>query len=298
MKKLIRLLGSLELTLILMVLVSIWFALGAVLAVSSQYGNSVRLLNDQLVWKSLFELPHHGGKIWSSSFNWIQIYRDMLAWLPSPDSTVRHWLWGALVLAFLLGVNLILGTWEWVVDFFRRRLDFRKFLLLTMHVLFGVVLVGHLLSAVSGVKAVGEVPVRVTERIEFLNRYALEVEKIESNRTGDNPEGGGSAKVWLTPDHYVRQPLLVSYTLYDDGRPVHSGQVGTFQSDEFEGLRISLLPFSFRSQVSSDFVGRGVGPQIAVSRNPGIPIMLIFQPLWILVLLIYVLTTLRSQTES
>lgn len=298
MKKLIRILGSLELTLILMVLVSIWFALGAVLAVSSQYGNTVRLLNDQLVWKSLFELPHQGGKIWSSSFNWIQIYREMLAWLPSPDSTVRHWLWGAFVLAFLLGVNLILGTWPWVVDFFRRRLDFRKFLLLTMHVLFGLVLVGHLVSAISGVKAVGEVPIRVGERIEFLNRYTLEVEKVESDRTGESLKGGGSAKVWLTPDRYLRQPLLVSYTLYDDGRPVHSGEVGTFQSDGFEGLRVSLLPFSFRSQVSSDFVGRGIGPQIAVSRNPGIPIMLIFQPLWILVLLIYVLTTRSAQSET
>ena len=298
MRKLVRLLGSLELTLILMVLVSIWFALGAVLAVSSQYGNTVRLLNDQLVWKSLLELPHQGGKIWSSSFNWIQIYREMLAWLPSPEPSVRSWLWVALVLAFLLGVNLILGTREWFVDFFRRRLDFRKFLLLSMHVLFGVVLVGHLMSAVSGVKAVGEVPVRGGERIEFLNRYALEVEKIEIARGGEGPEGGGSEKVWMTPDRYVRQPLLVSYTLYDDGRAVHSGQVGTFQCDEFEGLRVNLLPFSFRSQVSHDFVGRGVGPQIAVSKNPGIPIMLIFQPLWILVLLIYVVTTFRSQTES
>lgn len=298
MKKLIRILGSLELTLILMVLVSIWFALGAVLAVSSQYGNTVRLLNDQLVWKSLLELPHQGGKIWSSSFNWIQIYREMLAWLPSPDSTVRHWLWGAFVLALLLGVNLILGIWPWVVDVFRRRMDFRKFLLLTMHVLFGLVLVGHLVSAISGVKAVGEVPIRVGERIEFLNRYTLEVEKVESDRTGESPRGGGSAKVWLTPDHYVRQPLLVSYTLYDNERPVHSGQVGTFQSDGFEGLRVSLLPFSFRSQTSSDFVGRGIGPQIAVSRNPGIPIMLIFQPLWILVLLIYVLTTRSAQSET
>ena len=298
MKKLLRLLGSLELTLILMILVSIWFVLGGVLAVSSQYGNTLRILNDQLVWKSLFDLPHRGGQVWSSSFNWIQIQRDLVAGLPSPDLAVRSWLWGALVLAFWVGVNLILGTWAWVVDFFRRRLDFRRFLLLTMHVLFGVVLVGHLVSAVVGVKAVGEVPVRVGERIEFLNRYALEVEKVESDRIGKRPKGGGSAKVWLTPDHYVRQPLLVSYTLFDDGQPVHSGQVGTFESDEFEGLRVYLLPFSFRSQVSSDFVGRGVGPQISVSKNPGIPIMLIFQPLWILVLLIYVLTTLRSQTEN
>jgi hypothetical protein len=50
--------------------------------------------------------------------------------------------------------------------------------------------------------------------------------------------------------------------------------------------------------VSSDFVGRGIGPQIAVSRNPGIPIMLIFQPLWILVLLVYALTTRPAQSET
>lgn len=296
MKKLIRLLGSLELTLILMILVSIWFALCGVLAVSSQYGNTVRLLNDQMVWESFFDLPHRGGRIWSASFNWIQIQREMAVGLPSPDFAVRSWLWGALVLAFVLGVNLILGTKEWLVDFFRRRLDFRKFLLLSMHALFGVVLVGHLVSAVWGVKAVGEIPAKVGERIKFTGGYALEVISIGiAGQEEERLAGGG--REWMTPDGYVRQPIRVAYTLHHGGNAVHSGRIGTFQSEEYDGLRITLVPFSFRSQVSHDFVGRGVGPQIAITRNPGLPIMLIFQPLWILILLVYVLKILRSQTE-
>ena len=60
MKRLIRLLGSLEVTVFLMVLVSLWFALAALLSVSSQYGNTMRLLNDQLATTSLFRLPPQG----------------------------------------------------------------------------------------------------------------------------------------------------------------------------------------------------------------------------------------------
>jgi len=296
-KRFVRILGSLELTLILMLLVSVWFALGAVLAVSSQYGNTMRSLNDQLVGKSLFELPRSWDKIWSSSFNWVQIQREIVAGFPSPERTVRTWLWGAFALAFLLGMNLLFGIRHWVADFFRRRLDLKRFLLLCMHVLFGVVLVGHLVSALWGVKAVGQVPVRVRERIELPGRLALEVDGIEVLDAKDAP-GREGERVWMTPDRYVRQPVRVKYTIYEEGRPVHRGEVGTFLPDTSGNLRVTLIPFSFRSQVSHDFVGKGVGPQIAVTRNPGVPIMAIFQPLWILCLLAYLLATPRFRTDS
>ncbi len=296
MKKIVRILGSLELTLVLMLLVSLWFALGAVLAVSSQYGNTVRSLNDQLVWKSLFELPRSWDKIWSASFNWVQIQREIVAGFPSPDRTVKTWLWAAFALAFLLGINLLFGIRHWLADFFRRRLDFRRFLLLTVHVLFGVVLVGHLVSALWGVKAVGQIPVRVRERIELPERLALEVDGIEVLDAKD-VTGREGERAWMTPDRYLRQPVRVHYTIYEQGRPVHRGQVGTFAPDAYRGLRVTLIPFSFRSQVSHDFVGKGVGPQIAVTRNPGVPIMAVFQPLWILCLLAYLLATPRFRTD-
>ncbi|MEW6439389.1 MAG: hypothetical protein AB1640_00490 [bacterium] len=297
MTKLIRLLGSLEWTLILMVLVCVWFAVGGILAVSSQYGNTVRALNDQLAARSLSELPHLEDPIWSPYFNWTQIQKDMVAGLPHPERTVRAWLWGAFILALLLGVNLILATWDWVVDLFRRRLDLRRYLLLGMHVLFGVVLAGHLASAALGFKKVGQVPVRVGERIEFLNRYALSVDRVETIEQKDGT-GNAAGKAWMTPDLFVRQPVRVLFTLYDNGEAVHSGEVAAYHSDAFDGMQIHLAPFSFRSQVSHDFTGRGVGPQVVISRNPGVPIMLLFQPIWILVLLVYVLVTFRSHTES
>lgn len=279
-----------------MLLVSLWFALGAVLAVSSQYGNTVRSLNDQLVWKSLFELPRSWNQIWAASFSWVQIQREIVAGFPSPDRAVRGWLWGAFVLAFLLGVNLVFGIRHWIADFFRRRLDLRRLLLLTVHVLFGVVLVGHLVSALWGVKAVGQVPVRVRERIELPGGRALEVDGIEVLEANEAP-GREGERAWMTPDRYLRQPVRVRYTLYEQGRSVHRGEVGTFLPDTYRDLRVTLIPFSFRSQVSHDFVGKGVGPQIAVTRNPGVAIMLIFQPLWILCLLAYLLATPRFRID-
>lgn len=298
MKGFIRFLGSLEVTVFLMVLVSLWFALAALLSVSSQYGNTMRLLNDQLVATSLTRLPHQAEPLWSPNFDLVEIHRDIESGLPAPDRVVRNWLWGAFILAFLTGVNLVFGSREWFFDLLRRRLDLRRFLLLAMHVLFGVVLVGHLVSAVAGVKAVGQLPVQEGERVSFLDRYSLRVDRIEIAREETGESSGKGKRVWVTPDRFIKQPLRVHYTLFDEGRQVHAGTVGTFHPSAYDGLRITLLPFSFRSQVSHDFVGWGLGPQIAVTRNPGVPLMFVAQPLWILVLAVYTITTLRPKREG
>ncbi len=298
MKRLIRFLGSLEVTVFLMVLVSLWFALGALMSVSSQYGNTVRLLNDQLAASSLFRLPPQASPLWTPNFDLVEIRREIASGLPGAEWTVRHWLWGAFILAFLTGVNLIFGSREWFFDLLRRRLDLRRFLLLAMHALFGIVLVGHLVSAAGGFKSVGQLPVREGEWVRFPDRYSLRVDRISIQQD----EAGGSARSgrpsWVTPDRFLKQPLRVHFTLFEGGQPIHTGEVGTFRPAVCNGLRVTLVPFSFRSQVSHDFVGRGLGPQITVSRNPGILLMLIAQPLWILVLVMYTITTLRSRARK
>jgi hypothetical protein len=231
-------------------------------------------------------------------FNLDAIRRQQLSGLPSPDSTVRSWLWGAFALAFLLGVNLVFGTKDWVADFIRRRLDLRKFLLLTMHALFGIVLVGHLVSSVAGFKEVGGLPVKEGERIEFLDRYSVRVDAIRIESEGDQIISPPRENAWMTPDRFLKQPLYAHFTLFDGGNPIFSGRVTPFEPVHYKRFRITLVPFSFRSQVSNDFMGRGVGPQIAISSNPGVPIMMLFQPLWILVLLVYTVTTFRLPRQN
>ncbi|UCF55912.1 MAG: hypothetical protein JSW15_07280 [Deltaproteobacteria bacterium] len=299
MKKLIKFFSSLELTLILMILVAIWFALGALLSVSSQYGSGIRLLNDQLVGKSLFELPHLPTRMWSPLFSLLyEIQKEILSGLPSPEVIVVSWLWGVFILLFLLGVNLIFGSKEWFFDIFKRRLDFRKFLLLTMHFLFGIVLLGHLVSAVSGFKVVGKLPTKEGEKIEFLNRYTLRVDKISTEPEDSSLATRGGERKWVTPDRFIKQQLSVSFTLYDKRMPIFRGEASTFEPVDYQGFHFTLIPFSFRSQVSHDFMGRGVGSQIAIFKNPGIPIIMISQPLWILVLLVYVITIFRSRDQD
>ena len=185
--------GSLKLTLVMMLLVAIWFTVGAILSVSSQYGNAFRLLNDILIGKALFGLPSVTTRVWSPLFRLDRIRDDMISSLPSPEVAVVGWMWVAFILAFLLGVNLIFGTRHWFFDIFKKRLDFRKFLLFAMHILFGVVLVGHLISAVSGFKAVGEFPIGKGQKMTFLEEYTLKVDGINIGSPHSNLQPAAAA---------------------------------------------------------------------------------------------------------
>jgi len=297
MKKLIDILGSMKLTLILLLLVALWFALGGVLSVSSQYGNTFRQLNDQLLGKCLFGLPSIPPRIWSPLFHLDEIQQEMLSGLPSPNAAVVGWLWGAFIIMSLLGLNLIFGTKHWFVDLFKKRLNFKKFLLLAVHVLFGMVLIGHLISAFWGYKRVGEAPVVAGQALEFLD-YALRVDEIIIGKTERfTPLLGKAQKNLYTPDRFLHQNITLSVTVSHKGAAVFKGQLSKFKPLSYEDFVFSLSPFSFRSQVSHDFMSGGVGEKIVVAKNPGVGMMIVCQPLWILFLICYAITILFQKTR-
>jgi hypothetical protein len=161
------------------------------------------------------------------------------------------------------------------------------------------VLVGHFISAVSGFKAAGEVPLSEGQKIEFLNHYTFTVDKI-SIRPGNTTVAstGKTEKSLWTPDRFMHQDLDVVFSLLRDGELVFTGELSEFEPAYYKSLQFALSPFSFRSQVSHDFLSKGLGGKIIISKNPGVLIMMIFQPLWILVLLFYTITILRQNIHS
>lgn len=288
MRKLVHFMGSLELTLVLMLLVAVWFSLGALLSVSSQYGNSIRLLNDQLAGQSLFGLGQEPMRIVSYRFDSHAIQQEILGGYPSRNFTVVTWLWIALGIGFLLGVNLILGSREWFFDLFAKRLDFRKTLLFAMHLLFAVVLVGHLISFFFGFKAVGDIPLRQGQTTEF-GPYGFRIDEVVAQSTAGGPAVRQGPVDLRTPDQFVFQNVAVNYTLLEDGTVVKTGRLESFHPVTYKNITIALAPFSYRSQVSFDFRARGMSQQVTIYANPGLPVMVLFQPIWILIILVYII---------
>jgi len=297
MKAIVNFISSLKLTLVLLILVAIWFSSGALLSVTSQYGHSFRSLNHQLVWKSLFELPHIPSYHWSPLFNYNKVQHDLLAGLPAPTDLVQVWLWGVFILGFILSLNLIFGCKDWYFDLFKKRLDLRKTCLLAMHLLFVVVLIGHLFSSISGLKVPGEIPAKKSQTLSIENKYLLRIDNITSKDSLGHKTASNKKTYW-TPEGFRYTKTQVDITFLKKGKPVHSSQVTEFDSVTFKNIHVSLTPFSFRSQVSHDFLSTGTGQRLVVYNNPGVPIMLLFQPAWILVILIYTCLILSRQIKS
>jgi hypothetical protein len=59
-----------------------------------------------------------------------------------------------------------------------------------------------------------------------------------------------------------------------------------------ERWQLKRSVFIFRSQVSLDFLAQGVGEKISISKNPDVPIMMVFQPIWIILVYLYVVMVL------
>jgi len=288
MRKMCTLLGSLKLTLALMLIIAIWFSLGIILSTSSQYGNTFRLLNDRLVADSLLTLSTPSPRVWTPLFHINQIQQKILAHLPLPRTVVVTWLCVALVLALMLGLNLICGTKEWIFGFFKREISSRKLILLVIHFFFGIILIAHLISSISGFRAT--VPLGEGKRVKLLNGTVMKIEKInieESTRTK-------SGKYYWTTDGFVHQKIAVSIALMRNKQKVMTAILREFRPERYMGYRFTLCPFSFRSQVSHDFLSNGLREKILISRNPGTNIMLVFQPLLILAVLVYVIILLKQ----
>jgi hypothetical protein len=297
MKTILQILSSLKATLVLLILVAIWFCSGALLSVSSQYGQTFRALNHQLVWKSLFNLPHVPTYHWSPLFNFNQVQHELLSGLPAPTDLVQLWLWGIFLLGFFLSINLILGCKDWIADLFRKRLDLRRSYLLAMHLVFLIVLFAHLSSALWGVKVVGDIPVKSGQTLHLPDDYLLQVDKTNS-QTPMNNEASQHGHAYWTPDGFRYTRTTLKVTLFKKEQPLVSGHIKEFEPIRLHNFDITLTPFSFRSQVSHDFLSTGTGERIVVHQNPGTPIMLIFQPIWILILLCYSVLILWRTRKS
>jgi hypothetical protein len=291
MKKLIKFLGSLEFTAILMLALAIWFTLGAILSVSSQYGNTMRRLNDQLVLDSLFGIVVPSAPVWSPMFSLANIEQGKMSGFPMAVGTVIHWLWGAVAISFLIGINLILATKDWLMEFLRRKFNYRKVMLLLMHLLFGIVLLGHLVSAVSGFKLNG-FPLKPGLHAELSDGYRLNIDRVSPESEERNGQSGKHEPEWYSTDGFTFSKSKVFFTLFKDGAPVFKGVTSDFEPACFDGFQFTVTPFSFRSQVSHDFIAQGVGEKLTVSKNPGTAIMVIFQPIWIIIVSLYVATVL------
>jgi len=118
LKKITEQLSSLHYTTWTLIVLFLWFSWGIVLASSEHFSNGFRLMNTTLV--------RH--------------------WLATPDNgffLLKFWFVGLCVVVAFLGINLVFCSWNKFLRFIRIRFNGPKFIMLVVHILFGLIALGH-----------------------------------------------------------------------------------------------------------------------------------------------------------
>lgn len=256
-------LSSLTLTLQTLIALTAWFTFGVVLASSDRYFSGFRSMNSQLI-------------------------KD---WLAAPSGNIlllKYWFAGLCLFTLLLGVNLGFCSWQRMLRVLQHRFDTARLLLLFVHLLFGLLALGHFCSFMFGFETDG---LRLGENQTWQapNNRVL---KITDITFVDDPRVLLKSKRDILPEEFHYRLNKVEIALFDHEREVFRGKTRLLEPLSHQGMQITLKRFALpRSQAKT--IGAKPVAVLNVSSNPVIGAILALYPLMIIGMAIHLVVTWR-----
>ena len=264
MKKITEKLSSLHFTTWTLIVLFIWFSWGIVLASFENFSEGFRLMNSTL-------LRH---------------------WFSDPDNgflLLKFWFVGLCVVAVLLGINLVFCSWNKIFKFIRVRLNGPKLIMLVVHVIFGLVALGHFGGFMLGYKH-DNVRLHEGQSFFFQNGHEVKVTKIYFS---DDPSILKKSRNNLTRDEFHYRLNFAEIVLSREGRGICRDRTYMLKPMRIKGIQVTLKRFTPpRAQGSGDKGGKP-GVVLVISKNPVLSIFLVFYPLMIVGIGIYLMMTWR-----
>jgi hypothetical protein len=260
-------LASLHLTLWNLVIMLLWLGWGMVMAGSDAFTKDFQGMNNVLV-------------------------REWLLSQQNSFSLLKIWFAGLFLLMALLGVNLIFCSWDKIFRIIRARFSRPKFLILIVHVIFGLVALGHLGGLMLGYKHNN---IRLGEGKKFVFGDGYEIELTKVHFVNDHKALKKSSR-YMTRDDFDYKKNFAGIVLKKNGKDVSRGNIYILDPMNYEDIQVTLRGFIESPEPGMKKDGAGLTPwvTVAVSRNPVLKIFLILYPVMILGIFIHLILTWRS----
>jgi len=219
-------------------------------------------------------------------------------WLLSKDAgfpILKVWFAGLCFLMILLGVNLIFCSWEKIFRIIRTRFNGPKFFMLIVHVIFGLVALGHLGGLMLGYEY-NNIQLSEGKTYSFKDGYRIEVKSV--NFISDYKVLEKTK--YITKDEFDYRKNSADIVLTRNGKEVSSGSVSILDPLEYRDIQITLRNF-IKSPDAGDWqAGAESKPWIVltVSRNPVLKIFLIIYPLMIAGIFIHLIMTWYQSSNN
>ena len=213
-KKLYKSLSSLHLTTWTLIILAFWFTWGILLADSEKFADGFNLMNSMLV-------------------------RD---WLILPQKglfLLRFWFTGLCLIMVLLGVNLIFCTWTKFFKIIRKKFTGPRLFMLMVHILFGVVALGHLAGFMTGYRY-EKIRLAKGEIFSFENGFKVKLNKIYFI---DNPQVLKKARKEFTGKEFHYRLNYAEVTLSYQDKQLKTDRIYLLKPMQSHKIQITLNKF-------------------------------------------------------
>lgn len=267
MKRLPEQLSSMQFTTGILIVLMFWFAWGILLAESDMSREGFKIMNSLLA-------PE---------------------WFFGPErlsSLLKFWFVGLCVVVTVLGINLMFCSWTKIVRLMRNKQAAARLVMLIIHIVFGLVALGHFGSFVLGYRY-ENVKLREGQAFTLPRGYAVTVEAIHFE---------GNVKQLYQRSGYGRagafnpEASFCEVTLTRDGNRVSQGGARFLRPFTWNDIQVTLKGFTPpKGGKNQDSSPPKPGVRLIISRNPVKMVVFILFPAMVAGIGIYLAMTWRAR---
>jgi len=263
MKKISEPLASLYFTTIILVVLILWFTWGILLAQLNTFGHGFDVMNSTL------------APAWFSRTQGLSLL-------------LKFWFVGLCVVMAVLAINLVFCSWVKILKIIRIKLIMHKLVMLIIHVVFGIVALGHFGSFFLGYRY-DNVKLHQGQSFALKDGYILMVKDVHFL---DNPLVLSKSPKELSPDEYHHDANFSEVTLSRDGKQVTSGQIYFLRPLTYKDIQVTLKRFTPpKGMNSGNYPVRKPGVKLVISKNPVKALVFALFPAMIVGIGIYTIMT-------
>jgi hypothetical protein len=258
-------LSSLTFTTLILIVLVFWLTWGILMAGSSGSTNPFVAMNQRLV-------------------------RDWLIDPQGGSDLLKFWFGGLCVVVAFLGVNLVFCSWNKILRIMRVKFSGSKLLMLVVHLVFGLVALGHFGSFMLGYRY-EKVLLGEGQSFSFGDGHAVQVKHV---RFVDDPAILKKSPRDLTGDEFHYRQNFADIVLSQQGAEVTRDRVSVLEPARHEGVQITLARFVPSKGTKGS--GGQASPRVmfVITRNPLLPAFLVAYGIMIAGISVYLAMTWRK----
>ncbi len=260
----IKFLSSLKLSAILIICLVLMFLAGVFMSLSDPIYDALKQMNDIII------------------LDWVLLIK-------TNNTAIVIWFVVFCVIAGLLGINLVLCTWNNLLKNAIKSRSVKVLSLFLIHLVFIVILVLHAFSMVIGFKY-GNIRLSEDDRYKFENEYELVVSDIDFiDDYSILKKSKSSSRMVMTRDKFHYKENSAELTIYNKGKEISKDNVKIFEPIVVDGIQFTMENF-FLDEKSGN-----IGIKLTIAKNPLTIWFFIFYGLGILSMLWFLILTWKKK---